>query len=55
MQVERKFFARETLSGKRVRNTLVIYLALGDNPPKGGLITRIISERMFVDESRKTM
>ncbi len=27
-------------SGKRVRNTLVTYLPVGHNPPKGGLIPR---------------
>jgi hypothetical protein len=31
---------QETVSGKRVRNTLAIYPAIGNNPPKGGLIPR---------------
>ena len=40
MQVER---SSQEDSGRRVSNALVIYLRVGDNLPKGGLIPHYIS------------
>ena len=46
MQVERESAPSQDGmedSGERVRNAWAIYLQVGDNPPKGGLIPNVVT------------